>query len=395
MTAPVRRLRTLLSLAIITTSLAALGVFILGMLAFYVTIKELWLAGLSPDNQATLAALLNDGAVSPEALTTLVNVFSLYWVDGRYAQVEMVALAVLAVVTILVSVATGVTVSRKLSAPIETVTEAAGHVAAGHLAHRMPDVEGGASETHELLAAFRAMTKSLEEAEREASESAAAIAHELRTPLTILRGRLQGLGDGVFESSKTMTDGMIAQVDTLSRIVDELSLLSRLSAGRFAPQAIRFDLAHEARRVATAMGPDLVARDMALEVSLDGVWLDGDPVLIRQALTALLDNALSYAAAGRFLRIETSQGLGSGLLRVIDHGPGIDPADQDRVFDRWWRGDRSRNRSQGGTGLGLCIVKAIATAHGGTIAVRCSDEGGTTMELSLPLPSDEGSCGTS
>ncbi|SLN64086.1 sensor histidine kinase [Ruegeria meonggei] len=379
------KLRTQLSLSMIFMALTVLGVFIIGMAAFYLFLQDLWLANLSAAHRTTLDALINNESVSPDALTTLIAAFSLYWGGGEYALAELAALIALIALAVLSSVVIGLLAARRLSAPIETVTRAALEIAGGNLTLEIPDSAGGVLETEDLLSGFRVMTKGLEQAEREANDSAAAIAHELRTPLTILRGRLQGLGDGVFTPSKDMTDGLIAQVDTLSRIVDELDLLSRLSAGQLVPQVIEIDLVEEVKRVITTMRPDLDRLEMKLETSFVPVFLQADPVRLRQALTALIDNAMRYAASGQYIKVVIHADDTFAYLRVVDHGPGIDPADSEKIFDRWWRADSSRNRAAGGTGLGLSVVRAIARAHGGDVIAQ-NNQTCTGAELALKLP---------
>ncbi|NHF74511.1 sensor histidine kinase [Paracoccus xiamenensis] len=384
MSARSRTLRTQLSLAMIFVALTSLGVFITGMIAFYMRLGSSWQSGLSEVNRDTLQTLVDGGTVSPDALTTLVGAFSLSW-GGGFARAEIASLAILIVLATLVAVIGGILVARKLSAPIESVTRAALKIADGNLDAEIPETAGSAAETEDLVAAFRTMAGGLEQAERDAIESSAAIAHELRTPLTILRGRLQGLGDGAFSPSREMTDGLIAQVDTLSRIVDELGLLSRLSSGRFELQIIEIELADEVNRVITAMRPDLEQLGIALETSLTPVRLLADPARVRQALAALIDNARRYAAAGGYLRISCFANGRYACIAVRDHGPGITPAERERVFDRWWRGDKSRNRAEGGTGLGLAIVRAIAQAHGGDTAVTgAARQKGAEFTLRLP-----------
>lgn len=379
------RLRTQLSLSMICVALTALGVFIIGMIAFYVTLQTSWLASLSHENRATLHALIEDKTVSSEALTTLVSAFSLSW-SGTYEQAELAALSALVLLATLTAIFGGIVVARKLSAPIEGVTRAVLKVADGNIRQEVSPVAGGSSETEDLVAAFRSMVQSLDQAERDATDSSAAIAHELRTPLTILRGRLQGLGDGTFAPSEEMTDGLIAQVDTLSRIVDELSFLSRLSSGHFTLQCIDINLADEVSRVITTVRPDMDSVGMILDVSLDPVVLHADPVRVRQALSALLDNARRYAESGRYVKISTFAAGSFGYLQVRDHGPGIEQGDHDRVFERWWRGDKSRNRTEGGTGLGLAVVRAITRAHRGEASVRdLDDRSGAEFVLKFPL----------
>ncbi|MCT4608836.1 MAG: ATP-binding protein [Pelagimonas sp.] len=379
------RLRTQLSMAMIFVALTALTVFIIGMLAFYVIAQTVWMNGLSEENRATLQALIDNNQVSPDALGTLVGSFSLSWGNG-HADAELYSLLSLMALAVLTAVVTGILVARKISAPIEGVTAAALTIADGDLKLNMPGTEGAASEIEDLIAAFQTMADSLDQAERESTESAAAIAHELRTPLTILRGRLQGLGDGVFEPTKEMADGLIAQVDTLSQIVSELSLLSRLSSGHFSLQTLEIDLAQEVERVLAAMRPDLDRMGFEVQLSLHSVRLHADPVRVRQALAALIENVKRYGAKGRFLGIRIQTAGKFAEIQVADHGPGIPAEDRQKVFERWWHRDPDDSCSEVGTGLGLAVVKAIALAHGGTISAQAHpDQSGAIMVLRIPL----------
>ncbi|WP_291078143.1 cell wall metabolism sensor histidine kinase WalK [Hyphomonas sp.] len=381
------KLRTQLSFSMIMTAFVALGVFCLGMISFYLFLQKSWLSGLSDENRATLQTLMDDGTVSSDALTTLISTFSFSW-SGGYAQAELAALITLVILAALCAVVIGLIMSKRMCAPIETVTDAALEIANGNFTLALPQIQGGAAETEELVKAFRTMTDALSAAERETMESSAAIAHELRTPLTILRGRLQGLNDGAFEPSKEMTDSLIAQVDTLSGIVDELSLLSRLSAGKFELQAIEIDLVGEVQKVVTPLRPDLESLGLQITLLDEPVKLIADPVRIRQALTALIDNVKHYAASGQHIEISTYKDGMHGYIEVSDRGPGIDPVDHENVFQRWWRGDESRNRAKGGTGLGLSVVKSIIEAHGGKVSASTNAHGGATFTLCLPLPGD-------
>ena len=380
-------LRNQLSSSMIMTAFLALGIFSFGMIAFYMFLQNSWLSDLSLENRETLQTLMDDGTVSPDALTTLVSTFSFSW-GGGYAQAEIIAFVFLIILAALCSVIIGLTISKKISAPIETLTEAALEIANGNFRLELPDLEGGAAETDDLVSAFRTMTEALDAAERETKESSAAIAHELRTPLTILRGRLQGLRDGAFAPSEEMANGLIAHVDTLSNIVDELSLLSRLSTGRFQLQLAEIDLAEEVRTVIAPLRPDLKALGFSVVLAIEPVTMTGDPIRIRQALSALIDNVKRYAAEGGYIKIATYADASFAYLSVSDQGPGIAPVDQERVFERWWRGEQSRNRAEGGTGLGLSVVKSIFEAHGGRISVSNNREtAGATFTAQMPLSS--------
>ncbi|NOX84039.1 MAG: HAMP domain-containing histidine kinase [Alphaproteobacteria bacterium] len=380
-------LRTQLSLSMILTAVTALAIFIIGMLAFYFYVEQTWMDALPEENKQTLIALLKGDEINPDALTTLVGVFSLTWADG-YASKELGFLLLFVSLAVLCSIAIGIVVSKRISRPIEAVTDAALRVADGHMDFQVDSDPYASIEARNLLRTFNQMTQSLQQAEREMTDSAAAIAHELRTPLTVLRGRLQGLGDGAFQPTPEMLEALIGQVDTLARIVDDLGTLSRMTAGRDAPETQAVDLAKEARTVITSLAPDLEKDGIRIEYALEPAIAEADPARIRQALNALLQNAQRYAGSGKYVRVETCQEGKDACLRVIDHGPGIVEADRERIFDRWWRAESSRTRSEGGSGLGLAVVRAIARAHGGEAEVSSNATGpGAVFSLRLPASS--------
>jgi two-component system sensor histidine kinase AdeS len=174
----------------IFTSVTALAIFIFGMFGFYMYVQERWIESLSVSNREALAALIGNESVDAEVLTTLVNVFSRSWAEG-YAMKEITVLLIFVSIAIMCSIFVGVFVARRLSQPIESVTHAALEVANGAFNYQLNHKQTMSLEAHNLVLSFNKMTHYLESAERESTESAAAIAHELRTPLTVLRGRLQ------------------------------------------------------------------------------------------------------------------------------------------------------------------------------------------------------------
>lgn len=378
-------LRTQLSIAMILTSVMALVIFIFGMLGFYIYVEERWIASLSAANRETLKALVENESVDAQALTTLVNVFSISWSEG-YAVREMTALLIFVFIAIICSIFIGIIVARRLSQPIESVTYAALKVANGAFSDQLDHKKAMSLEAHDLLLSFNKMTRYLESAERESTASAAAIAHELRTPLTVLRGRLQGMSDGTFEASQALLEALMGQVDTLSHIVTDLETISRLDSGRLKFEEDVIDLADIARSVVTSTAPDIEINGTIFEYDLQPALVRGDGARVRQALNALIANASQYAATGKYVRVETGVRGKNAYLKVLDKGPGISKKNRGRVFDRWWRAEKSRSRVGGGSGLGLSVVKAIARAHSGDVRVFDGLEGkGVSFVIFIPL----------
>jgi two-component system sensor histidine kinase AdeS len=368
----------------VSSAMVALAILITGMISFYILMQDQWVRGLAPENRETLESLIANDVIDPDALTTLVSVFSFSWTED-YAAFEVYALLSFAVLAIISSAYFGISTAKRLARPIETVANAARTVSEGAYETEVELSHGRSSEAHDLLTSFNAMTASLKRAELEAKGSAAAIAHELRTPLTILRGRLQGLSDGAFEPSNKLITALIGQVDTLSAIVNDLATLTHLteSNGTFERDAV--DLADIAHAVVTSLAPDLLAAGMVIEKELNTASTRASPDRIRQALNALIVNAIRYASEGQYICVATGQSENGVFLSVSDKGPGIPEEYQNRVFERWWRADNSRSRALGGSGLGLSVVKAIAEGHGGEATVAHGSGGrGAVFKITLP-----------
>lgn len=274
----------------------------------------------------------------------------------------------------------------RVAKPIEGVARAATSIIGGDLTARAPAGSRLRGEPANLVKNFNRLAEGLEEAERELAGSASAIAHELRTPVTILRARLQAVRDGVFTLSTQELDGLIAQADLMTALIDDMRVISLASARRLELQLARVDLAAEARSVMSTVGPPLVDAGLRVEMDLRSSFAFADRARVRQILNALLDNVRRYAADGGVVRVETHATAETARLIVADRGPGVpDGLNADLLFDRFWRGEPSRSRDTGGTGLGLAVVKAIAEAHGGSATARNRDGGGALFEISFPV----------
>ncbi|WP_295911783.1 ATP-binding protein [uncultured Xanthomonas sp.] len=309
------------------------------------------------------------------------NSISDTWVPSR---VEMMWIGATAALAVAIAVAVAVRLSRRILTPLNSVAHSLREVAQGNLHARASMDAHALGETAQLVRDFNAMADRLQAMTRERAFWNAAVAHELRTPVTILRGRLQGLAEGVFVPDVAAFESLLRQVEGLSRLIEDLRVLSLTDSGHLELQSAPADLAREVEAVLHAFGASLDARGLVLEPVLAlRTPVLCDAVRIRQALMALLENAQHYAEPGP-LRVGVQADAGQCVLFVEDTGPGIAPEIAARVFDAFRRGDPSRSRKSGGSGLGLAVVKAIAVAHGGD--ALCLPAGsGTRFEVRWPL----------
>lgn len=274
--------------------------------------------------------------------------------------------------------------SQRMSRPLMDVARAIRAVAGGDLSARADPRIAGLRETERLVRDFNEMAERLERAETDLRYASSAVAHELRTPLTILRGRLQGLSDGVFEPTPELLGLLLGQVDALVRLVEDLRILALFNADRLDLRPEPVEAAAILREVADLLRTDLAAAGMTLTLELAPLRLEADPARLRQAATALVQNALRYAP-GAPLRLALRREGDMAALSVEDRGPGLPEEQMGRIFEPFWRADASRSRAKGGSGLGLSVVRAIAAAHGGAVAARRSAGGGLTVTIRLPM----------
>ena len=286
----------------------------------------------------------------------------------------------LAVVSVSVLVAAGAlawVAAGRVLRPIRSVIETARTITDTDLSRRVP--VRGSGETAELSTTFNAMLDRLDSAfvtQRAFIEDAG---HELRTPLTVIRGHLELLGEDPEERSDSValvTD----ELDRMSRIVDDLLLLARAERpGFLTPGPVALDaVTRELHAKASALAPR--------RWELEGVGR-GQLVVDRQRLTQammnLAINAAQHSNEGDTIVLGSSAAHGEARLWVRDSGPGISPSEQERIFERFARGD-GRRRSEG-AGLGLAISRAIAEAHGGRIELETRPGAGSTFTVVLPL----------
>ncbi len=220
-------------------------------------------------------------------------------------------------------------------------------------------------------------------------EFVANVSHELRTPLTMIKGFVETLRDGAMADSIKGPEFLATiekHVDQLTNLVSDLLELSRLESREGLPRRARVEVGSTLARVVEFMKPAAEKKRQALELSVNGrlPGVAGDPDYLERAISNLVDNAIKYTPEGGRIRVSARQDDSNVVIEVADTGIGIPPVDVPRVFERFYRVDKSRSREMGGTGLGLSIVKHVVQVHGGTVDVESVVGKGTTFRVRLP-----------
>ncbi|QBR04446.1 ATP-binding protein [Paraburkholderia pallida] len=296
---------------------------------------------------------------------------------------DYLVFAILLLIGLVVAIIVASRLARRILAPLNSLAEGARSIAAGDLAARAIPGDRSLGETALLVDDFNAMAERLQRMTAEMTAWNAAIAHELRTPLTILRGRLQGMRDGVFVPNDTQIRGLLFQVESLTRLVDDLHIVTLQDIGRLEMHVEPTHIDVEIRRAVEPMNEALDEAGLAVNLALEDIVVECDATRMRQAFLALLDNARRYAVPGSLV-IRAHASGDEVSISVEDAGPGLSPEFSSLVFEPFTRADASRSRKFGGSGLGLSVVRAIASAHGGSAQYRPGSRGGSCFEITVP-----------
>jgi two-component system, OmpR family, sensor histidine kinase BaeS len=303
-----------------------------------------------------------------------------------FVKQQKVAMALVAVVMLLVSAAIALPMSNRLVLPIRRLAASMHRLAMGEFDTRVAVVRE--DELGQLARDFNTLALSLEKNEQARRRWVADISHELRTPLSILRGEIEAVQDGVRQAGPETVASLHAEVMHLSRLVDDLYQISLSEIGALSYKKSVIDLREVLEQELEAFGPEFLQKGIALRTefaSRQDFPVFADPTRLQQLFDNLLENSLKYTDAGGELSV-TLKRLGErALIEFADSAPGVTPEELEKLFDRLYRVESSRNRALGGAGLGLTICKNIVEAHEGSIRALPSPKGGILISIELPL----------
>ena len=292
-----------------------------------------------------------------------------------------------AVMAAIIALLLGVFLSRTLTRPIRELTRATHAISEGNLAQEVPVRTN--DELGELAQAFNKMSSELSRSVNTRRQMTADIAHELRTPLSLILGHAEAVHDGVLPPTHENFEIIREEAARLEHLVDDLRTLSLADAGELTINPQTIEPQRLLQEVATIYQYQTQRKNIVLELDIASPLsnIEVDPGRMTQVLTNILDNATRHTPEGGRITLSAKQAGESVELAVQDSGPGVPAESVDRIFERFYRTDSSRQRDgdvSGGSGLGLAIARSIVQAHNGRLSAET--EAGKGLRIIIRLP---------
>ncbi|MDO4182547.1 MAG: ATP-binding protein [Coriobacteriia bacterium] len=234
---------------------------------------------------------------------------------------------------------------------------------------------------------LKAQNAELETAANMRRDFSSNVSHEMKTPLQVISGYAELMKNGLVpEADQVRFSGLIYdEAQNMRELINDVLTLSRLDESDPSEQDMPVDLVAVAADVRKRLRVIAEERQCMVEIGpMDACWVLGDQVQLEQVIYNLTNNALRYSPVGSTVQISFYQNYGGTLVRVIDHGTGVPEEEREKVFERFYRVDKSRNKETGGTGLGLAIAKHVVSSHNGSITIRETIGGGATFVVKFP-----------
>jgi len=272
----------------------------------------------------------------------------------------------------------------RLVRPLRALTAAARGVEANGFTE-VAEVSGNDEIAH-LTRAFNHLARTQTQMEEQRKIAISDIAHELRTPLANIRAWLEAARDGLADNDSELARSLLEEAMLLQRTVDDLQLLSLADAGQLKLHLQDVPLATLLRQARAALSGPAETAGVTINLACPDTVVVADPDRLRQIVQNLVSNAIRHSRPAGFVHLRATINDECLRLDVIDHGAGITATDLPRIYDRFWRAEKSRSRAAGGSGLGLAIVRQLVEAHGGTVSARSIPGEETVFSVLIPTP---------
>ena len=288
------------------------------------------------------------------------------------------SIAIIGILSIMTSIAIIWIISRRTLNPITNIVNTSKYLSKGDFTKRIDQSVSG--ELSEIVTAFNYMASELQKLDEQRKIMIADIAHELRTPMTNLKGYIEGWSDGIIKPDNETLKILDYQVNTLSKIIDDLSTLSLAESGMLSLSISEFGLNNKISEIINNFKLRSQSQNIIINNNITpDITINYDPQRFTQIVTNILNNSILATDDGGIISFSTSTNNNNLLLKISDNGTGIPKDELPYIFDRFYRTDKSRNRQSGGSGLGLSIVKYLIESHNGTIKINSELSKGTEV----------------
>ena len=288
------------------------------------------------------------------------------------------SIAIIGILSIMTSIAIIWIISRRTLNPITNIVNTSKYLSKGDFTKRIDQSVSG--ELSEIVTAFNYMASELQKLDEQRKIMIADIAHELRTPMTNLKGYIEGWSDGIIKPDNETLKILDYQVNTLSKIIDDLSTLSLAESGMLSLNISEFELNNKISEIINNFKLRSQSQNIIINNNITpDITINYDPQRFTQIVTNILNNSILATDDGGIISFSTSTNNNNLLLKISDNGTGIPKDELPYIFDRFYRTDKSRNRQSGGSGLGLSIVKYLIESHNGTIKINSELSKGTEV----------------
>lgn len=295
------------------------------------------------------------------------------------------SLFISAIIAIILGIITSLALSKSLTAPLVSIRNTAVDIRKGFL-NKKTDINTNTKEIVDLSDSINFLGETLARQENIRRKYASDISHELRTPLSTLKSHLEAIIDGIWEPSEERFQILLLEIDRLSNLVDDLHNSFRNENYQLILNKTKFNLSNNLIDIITSYTPLYHKEGFSIIKNIvANVEINMDKDKLNQIMNNILSNSIRYLGDKGVVSITLEADVNNAIIKIMDNGIGIDKKDLPFIFERFYRSDSSRNKSTGGSGLGLSIVKSIVDAHNGIIEIDSIYGEGTEIRLILPL----------